>query len=147
MTIEIGYRLADNSRQLRRLFDERVRSLGLTGPQARLLLSLERYPKENQAFYAERLEIEPITLTRIVDRLEDAGWIERKSDPADRRARILHLTDKSRGIVARLTASVDALFEEMLEGVDPAEQVTFANLLERIATNIIAARQPEVAHG
>ncbi len=147
MTIEIGYRLADNSRQLRRLFDERVRSLGLTGPQARLLLSLERYPKENQAFYAERLEIEPITLTRIVDRLEDAGWIERKSDPADRRARILHLTDKSRGIVARLTASVDALFEEMLEGVDPAERVTFANLLERIATNIIAARQPEVAHG
>jgi len=147
MTIEIGYRLADNSRQLRRLFDERVRSLGLTGPQARLLLSLERYPKENQAFYAERLEIEPITLTRIVDRLEDAGWIERKSDPADRRARILHLTDKSRGIVTRLTTNVDALFEEMLEGVDPAERVTFANLLERIATNIIAARQPEAAHG
>lgn len=147
MTIDIGYRLADNSRQLRRLFDERVRSVGLTGPQARLLLSLERYPKENQAFYAERLEIEPITLTRIVDRLEDAGWIERKNDPGDRRARILHLTDKSRGIVTRLTTSVDALFEEMLEGFDPAERVMFANLLDRIATNIVAARQPEVAHG
>lgn len=73
MTIATGYRLADNSRQLRRLFDERVRGLGLTGPQARLLLSLDRNPNENQAFYAERLEIEPITLTRIVDRLEDAA--------------------------------------------------------------------------
>ena len=71
MSIETGYRIAANSRQLRRLFDERVRDLGLTGPQARLLLALERHPAENQAFYAERLEIEPITLTRIADRLDD----------------------------------------------------------------------------
>jgi DNA-binding MarR family transcriptional regulator len=147
MIIETGYRLADNSRQLRRLFDERVRGLGLTGPQARLLLSLERHPNENQAFYAERLEIEPITLTRIADRLEDAGWIERQSDPADRRARILHLTDKSRGIVTRLRASVEALFEEMLGGFDQSERVLFASLLDRIAVNLAVARQPEVVDG
>ncbi|MFO6447565.1 MarR family winged helix-turn-helix transcriptional regulator [Erythrobacter sp. NE805] len=147
MIIATGYRLADNSRQLRRLFDERVRGLGLTGQQARLLLSLDRHPNENQAFYAERLEIEPITLTRIVDRLEDAGWIERQPDPADRRARILHLTDKSRGIVERLNASVEALFEEMLGGFDAAERALFAELLDRIAANILAARQPEVVHG
>ncbi|WP_086734831.1 MarR family winged helix-turn-helix transcriptional regulator [Erythrobacter colymbi] len=149
MTIETGYRLADNSRQLRRLFDERVRGLGLTGPQARLLLSLERYPSENQAFYAERLEIEPITLTRIVDRLEDAGWVERQADPADRRARILHLTDKSRGIVARVRDGVEGLTEEMLEGFDPAERAAFAAMLERIAANLVAARQPqpEALHG
>ena len=147
MIIETGYRLADNSRQLRRLFDERVRGLGLTGPQARLLLSLERNPNENQAFYAERLEIEPITLTRIVDRLEDAGWIERQSDPNDRRARILHLTDKSRGIVTALRASVETLFEDMLAGFGAEERTVFASLLERIATNLAVARQPEVVHG
>lgn len=147
MIIATGYRLADNSRQLRRLFDERVRGLGLTGPQARLLLSLERHPNENQAFYAERLEIEPITLTRIVDRLEDAGWIERQSDPTDRRARILHLTDKSRGIVARLNASVEDLFEAMLGGFDAGERTLFADMLDRIAANITAARQPEALHG
>jgi len=147
MIIETGYRLADNSRQLRRLFDERVRGLGLTGPQARLLLSLERNPNENQSFYAERLEIEPITLTRIVDRLEDAGWIERQSDPNDRRARILHLTDKSRGIVTALRASVETLFEDMLAGFDAEERMVFASLLERIATNLALARQPEVVHG
>lgn len=147
MSMDTGYRLADNSRQLRRLFDERVRGLGITGPQARLLLSLERNPGENQAFYAERLEIEPITLTRIVDRLEEAGWIERRSDPADRRARILHLTDKSRGIVTRLRVSVEGLFEEMLAGFDADERAVFADLLERIATNLATARQPEIANG
>lgn len=147
MSIETGYRLADNSRQLRRLFDERVRSLGITGPQARLLLALERSPNENQAFYAERLEIEPITLTRIVDRLEEAGWVERQADPADRRARILHLTDKSRGIVARLRVSVEGLFEDMLEGFAAEERALFAAMLERIALNLAAARQPEVVNG
>lgn len=147
MSIETGYRLADNSRQLRRLFDARVRGLGLTGPQARLLLALERHPNENQVFYAERLEIEPITLTRIADRLEEAGWIERQNDPADRRARILHLTDKSRGIVTALRASVEALFEDMLEGFAPAERASFALMLDRIAANLAAARLPEAAHG
>jgi DNA-binding MarR family transcriptional regulator len=147
MSIDTGYRLADNSRQLRRLFDERVRDLGLTGPQARLLLALERQPNENQVFYAERLEVEPITLTRIVDRLEDAGWIERQNDPADRRARILHLTDKSRSIVSALRASVEALFDDMLGGFDDTERAVFASLLERIGANLAAARQPEVIHG
>ena len=147
MSIETGYRLADNSRQLRRLFDERVRDLGLTGPQARLLLALDHQPDENQAFYAERLEVEPITLTRIVDRLEEAGWVERQSDPADRRARILHLTDKSRSIVSALRASVEALFGDMLSGFDAAERARFAQALDRIAANLAAARQPETING
>ena len=147
MSIETGYRLADNSRQLRRLFDERVRGLGITGPQARLLLSLERHPDQNQAFYAERLEIEPITHTRIVDRLEDAGWVERQADPADRRARILHHPDQSRGIVTRLRVGVEGLFEDMLAGFDAGERALFAAMLDRIALNLAAARQPEAVDG
>lgn len=147
MNMEIGYRFADNSRQLRRLFDERVRSLGLTGPQARLLLSLDLHPNENQAFYAERLEIEPITLTRIADRMEDAGWLERQPDPGDRRARILHLTDKSRGIVDQLQMAVEGLFDDMLAGFSPSERAQFAQMMERISGNILAARQPETIDG
>lgn len=147
MSIDTGYRLADNSRLLRRLFDERVRGLGLTAAQARLLLSLEHNPDENQVFHAELLEIEPITLTRIVDRLEDAGWIERRPDPADRRARILHLTDKSRGIVIRLRGTVETLFEDMLNGFDAGERASFAHLLDRIGANLAAARQLEVVNG
>jgi MarR family transcriptional regulator for hemolysin len=147
MIIELGYRMADNSRLLRRLFDERVRDLGLTAAQARLLLSLERNPSENQAFYAERLEVEPITLTRIVDRMEDAGWLERRSDPADRRARILHLTDKATQIVNELQGIVEIMFEEMLAGMASGERKTLAALLDRIGENLSRARKKELVDG
>ncbi len=139
--------MADNSHVLRRLFDERVRDLGLTAAQARLLLSLERNPSENQAFYAERLEVEPITLTRIVDRMEDAGWLERRSDPADRRARILHLTDKATQIVNELQGIVEIMFEEMLAGMASGERKTLAALLDRIGENLSRARKKELVDG
>lgn len=139
--------MADNSRMLRCLFDDRVRSLGLTAAQARLLLSLHRNPGNNQAFYAERLEIEPITLTRTIDRMEESGWIERRPDPNDRRARILRLTGKSRQIVEQLDETVDHLFEDMLRGLSPSERNSLHALLERIGANLANARIKESVHG
>ncbi|WP_324827166.1 MarR family winged helix-turn-helix transcriptional regulator [Qipengyuania zhejiangensis] len=148
MKTNIGYLLSDSGRLLRRTFDERVRSLGLTAVQARLLLSLEKFPDNNQAFYAERIEVEPITLTRIVDRLEEAGWIERLADPGDRRARLLHLTDKSREIVEPLRTIVDGLVADLSEGLSADEQRVLANLLERVSANLSAERElKEVANG
>lgn len=139
--------MADNSRMLRCLFDDRVRSLGLTAAQARLLLSLHRNPGNNQAFYAERLEVEPITLTRTIDRMEESGWIERRPDPNDRRARILRLTGKSRQIVEQLDETVDHLFEDMLRGLSPSERNSLHALLERIGANLANARIKESVHG
>lgn len=147
MILDLGYRMSDNSRLLRRLFDERVRDLGLTAAQARLLLSLNRHPDENQAFHAERLEVEPITLTRIIDRMEEAGWVERRADPADRRARILHLTDKSRDTVEELRQIIEAMFEEVLLGLDDGERSQLADLLERIGANLATAREVELVNG
>lgn len=140
--------MADNSRLMRRLFDDRVRSLGLTAVQARLLLALDRHPDCNQGFYADRLEVEPITLTRIVDRMEAAGWIDRRADPTDRRARILHLTTKARDTVARVETIVDQLVGETLLGLSDEEQAQLADMLNRIGANLSAARElPELAHG
>lgn len=147
MISELGYRMADNSRLLRCIFDERVRDLGLTAAQARLLLSLYRYPGQKQGFYADRLEIEPITLTRIVDRMEDAGWLDRCPDPADRRANLLQLTDKSHEIVSELRTIVDLLFEDVLQGLDANERTLFSNLLERIGQNLASAREKELING
>ncbi|MFZ9395467.1 MAG: MarR family winged helix-turn-helix transcriptional regulator [Erythrobacter sp.] len=147
MIPELGFRMSDNSRQLRRLFDERVRNLGLTAAQARLLLSLDLFPGENQGFHADRLEIEPITLTRMADRMEEAGWLERRSDPLDRRARILHLTEKSRDIVERLEATVELLFEDTLHGLSAAERNTLSRLLGRIGDNLTRARLREPVDG
>lgn len=148
METNIGYLLSDSGRLLRKTFDERVRSLGLTAVQARLLMSLVKFPDNNQAFYAERIEVEPITLTRIVDRMEEAGWVERVADPGDRRARLLHLTDKSREIVEPLRVIVNALVEDMADGLTQKEQDMLARLLEKISSNLSADREiRNVANG
>jgi MarR family transcriptional regulator for hemolysin len=136
----IGFLVADNSRLARWHFDRQVREIGVTGPQARLLLLLNRFPAENQNFYAEQLEVEPITLCRMVDRLEDAGLVERKPCPDDRRARRLHLTAKSRQTRQKLQAKVDALVDGMLEGLSPAEREDFMRMLSTISANLAARR-------
>ncbi|MGZ3256111.1 MAG: MarR family winged helix-turn-helix transcriptional regulator [Croceibacterium sp.] len=136
----IGYLLADNSRLARWAFDREVREVGVTGPQARLLLNLHRRPGENQGFYAEQLEVEPITLCRMVDRLEEAGMVERRRDPADRRAWQLHLTAKSQKLVAKLQQSVDSLVDDMLCGLTSEERAEFARLLKAVGTNLSERR-------
>ena len=138
--IHIGYLLADNSRLARWAFDRQVREVGVTGPQARLLLTLHRRTGENQGFYAEQLEVEPIQLCRMVDRLEEAGMIERRRDPADRRAWQLHLTAKSQKLVAKLQQSVDSLVDDMLCGLTSEERAEFARLLKAVGTNLSERR-------
>ena len=143
MNKNLGYLLTDSGRLLRRTFDQRVRRLDLTAVQARLLLSLVKFPDQNQAFHAERIEVEPITLTRIVDRREEAGWVERAPDPQDRRARILHLTDKSREIVEPLRTIVNGLVDDMVKGLSEAETATLANLLEKVSANLATQQEIE----
>ena len=141
----IGYLLADNSRLARRAFDERVRADGVTGPQARMLLMLERSPEEHQGFYADLLDVEPITLCRMVDRLEDAGLVERRPDPGDRRARRLHLTAKSREKLARVRERLDEMVDEMLTGLSDSERQEFVRLLKVLHTNLASLREQEKA--
>tara|TARA_B100000678_G_C18099815_1_gene458299 strand:- start:220 stop:669 length:450 start_codon:yes stop_codon:yes gene_type:complete len=144
-----GYLLSDSSRLLRRAFDERVRGLGLTAAQARLLLSMVKFPDENQSFHADRMEMEAITLTRMVDRMEEAGWVERLPDLSDGRARILHLTPKSHGIVARLQERIAELMTDMLAGFSQGETQDLNRLLGKIADNLSAEREvtKDAAHG
>lgn len=136
----IGYKLADNSRLLRRLFDERMRAMGVTGPQARLLLMLARDGGHNQGFYAEELEVEPITLCRMVDRLEDAELVQRQRDPKDRRAWQIHLTDKAQTQVAELRQGVDKLMEDALSGISEDDREIFAGFLDVMGRNLGAKR-------
>ncbi|MEZ5682201.1 MAG: MarR family transcriptional regulator [Erythrobacter sp.] len=148
METNLGYLLSDSGRLLRKTFDERVRNLGLTAVQARLLLVLFKFPDNNQAFYAERIEVEPITVTRIIDRMEEAGWVERVADPSDRRARLIHLTAKSREIVEPLRVIVNGMVEDMVMGLTAAERETLAGLLEKISANLSAEREfKDVANG
>jgi DNA-binding MarR family transcriptional regulator len=102
--------------------------------------------QRDPVFCAEKLEIAPITLTRIVDQIEKAEWIGQHSDPADRRARILDLSDKCRAIGDRLIAHVNAMTEDMLEGFDAGERAQFGALLDQIAADIVSTHQPEALY-
>ena len=147
MDKNVGYLLSDAWRLMRRAFDDRVRELGITSPQARLLLNLERGPGQNQVFYADLLEIEPITLCRMVDRMEEAGLVERRPDPDDRRARLLHLTDRSSAEIARIRAALDGLIGTLLDGFDEREEATFVAMFERISANLSAPQKEAAADG
>lgn len=137
------YLLSDTARLLRRAFNARVRQLGMTSVQARLLLSLSKAEGENQGFYAERLDVEPITLCRLIDRMEDGGLLERRRDPADRRAWRVHLTERSREQLDAVRASLVGLEDDVLKGMNPAQRDALTELLENIRTNIGEARTAE----
>ncbi len=146
--ITAAYLLSDSARLLRRLFDARVRQLGMTSSQARLLLMLEHSEGENQGFYAERLEVEPISLCRLIDRMEESGLLERRRDPADRRAWRVHLTDRSRQVIDQVRAGLAGMEEEMLHGLDHGERASLIALLEKVRANFVDARAVGVlAHG
>lgn len=146
--LSLPHLLSDSSRLLRRAFDARVRTLGMTSQQARLLLILQVNEGENQGFYAEVLEVEPISLTRMIDRMEEAGLIERRRDPADRRAWRLFLTDRSRQLIDQVRACLTGLEDEMLTGLDEAQRAALAEMLETIRVNFSNVRPiPEVNHG
>src|SRR3546814_5842575 len=85
MSDTLAFMIADTSRLLRRSFDERTRVIGITGAQWRLLFTVSRNEGQNQGATAELLEVEPITLCRMIDRMDDAGMVERRPDPNDRR--------------------------------------------------------------
>lgn len=146
--LSLPYLLSDSARLLRRAFDARVRTLGMTSRQARLLLILHVTEGENQGYYAELLEVEPISLTRMVDRMEEAGLIERRRDPADRRAWRLFLTDRSRCVIDQVRDCLTGLEDEMLAGLEPEQREALGQMLESIRENFAHIRPlPEVNHG
>jgi DNA-binding MarR family transcriptional regulator len=148
MTPSIAYLLSDSARLLRRAFDARMRALGVTGPQARLLLVLGLHEGQNQGFYAEQLDVEAITLCRMLDRMEEAGLIERRRDPADRRAWRVHLTEAGQALLPELREGVAPMVETMLSGLDGAERERFGEMLEQIRANLTRELLPqEVVHG
>lgn len=142
--IPMTYLLSDTARLLRRAFDGRVRQLGMTSPQARLLLILSHSEGENQAFYAERLEVEPISLARMLDRMEEAGRVERRPDPADRRAWRVYLAPGGREIIDEVHQCLSGLEDEMLLTLAAGRRETLRDLLETIRSNLATPRATEV---
>jgi MarR family transcriptional regulator, transcriptional regulator for hemolysin len=142
-----GYVLAETARLATKRFDQCVRVYGLTRAQCQVLFHLARQEGINQARLADLLDLEPISLARCLDRMEQAGWVERRPDPGDRRARLLYITDKAKPVLDRIFDVASEVRGEALAGLLPAERDGLVALLERVRTNLrgLASIAPVVA--
>lgn len=146
MSDELGYLIADTARLMRRAFDERVRDKGVTRPQWRVLGLLRRFGGSTQVTLAEMMDVEPITLGRMIDRLQDAGLVERRADPADRRAWRVHLTPKGEENFDALRPTATALFHDAVSGLSERQQAELEAMLDVMRCNL--TRKPaEAANG
>ena len=118
---ELLFLISDVGRLLRTYADQKARLHGMTRAQWAVLLRLERREGLKQSELAEALDIQPITLTRLVDRLCANGLIERRADPNDRRAKQLYLTPAARPLIDRIADRVEELSETVLDGIGGAE--------------------------
>ncbi|WP_375397885.1 MarR family winged helix-turn-helix transcriptional regulator [uncultured Sphingomonas sp.] len=145
MTETLALLISDVSRLMRKRFNERARLAGATREQWRTLKMLSRNQGMNQGALADLLEVEPITLCRMIDRLEESGLVERRRDPADRRAWQLFLTDRSRPMLDDLHVIGEHLFEQALAGLDEAERARLGASLTQVRDNLSTMVQLEVS--
>jgi DNA-binding MarR family transcriptional regulator len=131
----LPFEIGETAHALRKAFDRRAVGLGVTRAQWKVLFRLTRQPGMRQIELADMLDIEPITLSRIVDRLEEAGLVERVADPADRRAWRLHVTARAEPLVEKLRALADEMIAEAFSGIDPKEIEITRAVLGRVREN------------
>lgn len=143
LTRSLGFLLADVSRLVRRRFDGRAQTLGLTRAQWRVLAQLRRREGINQTELAEIMEFETITLGRHIDRLEAKGWIERRRDPADRRAWKLFLQPKAQPVLDRMRELSEMTRQEALAGISDEKRDQLIESLLAIKANMAAIDESE----
>ena len=148
MRREILFQLSDVARSMRTYIDQRAREHGMTRAQWGALVRLERQEGMTQAELAEGLEIQPISLVRLIDRLCQPGLVERRPHPRDRRANRLYLTDKGHATFARL---MPLGARSPATCSPPSSEADIADLLRKLllhqAQHPQGRRQAQAAHG
>ncbi len=131
-----GFLLKDTSRRYVDRFEQRARSLGLTLPQCKVLVYLANHEGMSQAQLGQLTDLEPMTLVRTVDSLESHGCLERRNDPADRRARRLFLLPKGKPVVDEVWRLVDVTYREAFAGIPRKQADLVIESLEKIQNNL-----------
>lgn len=127
-----GYTVADITRLFRRVFDRRSSHLGLTRVQWRALSRIERAEGLSQKQLAEDLDVEAIAIGRVIDRLENAGFIERRADPNDRRCWKLFIAPKANDVMADMKLVSSLLRDDVLNNIDPQDLATTLRVLATV---------------
>ena len=135
---QLGFLFKDVSRRYTRRFEERAQRLALTLPQCRALIHLQSNEGVSQKRLAELADVDPMTLVRILDRMEADGWVQRRFDPADRRAHTLWLTAAAAPVLEQIWQLIAETRAEMLQGLSSDERTVLVTLLERVHANLTA---------
>ena len=137
----IGHRVHAVARLIRRRFERSVRQAGLpiTRLQASLLIRIARNPGVSQTAAAADLDVEPIALVRMLDRLHEEGLIERRAHPTDRRVRTLWLTPLAWPVVDRILEINHVVREEACAGLSSAVRAVLMDALDHMKNNLAAA--------
>jgi MarR family transcriptional regulator for hemolysin len=115
---EIAFTIMEVARMLKTYADQRARCFGISRAQWVVLVRLDRTEGLKQSELAEILELQPISLTRVLDRLAENGLIERRADPHDRRVNRLYLTPAAKPLIAKLTDLGLEMMNTVLDGID-----------------------------
>ena len=135
------FALGELQRLVRAYADKEAARFGITRAQWAVLARVERSEGMKQSELAELMEMQPITLTRLVDKLCDSGWIERRGDETDRRVNRLYLRKAGRQLLAKLSGLRSELTATALEGINPADAHRLLGQLEQIKGNVRNAIQ------
>ncbi len=134
----LGFLVTDVARLMRRRFEQRLVGSTLTLAQARALIQVHRHEGVRQVDLAELLEVQPITLARLIDQLAEAGLVERRADPADRRAYRIHLTGAAQGQLDAIRAVAAQVRAEATQGLSAAQSEALLLALARLRENLAA---------
>ncbi len=134
-----GFEVVETARLIRREFNRRAAALGTTREQWRVLAILHRHGDgPRQIDLAETLEVEPITLCRMIDRLESLGLVERRRDENDRRAWRIHLTEEAKPVIEQLKILAQDFSDDILAGLDLGDVAVTVESLNRVRVNLAA---------
>lgn len=136
---EIAVSVVDVARMLKTYADQRARQFGISRAQWTVLIRLDRCEGLKQSELAEMLDLQPISLTRLLDRLAANGLIERRPDPHDRRANRLYLTPAARPLIEELSHLGEDMMTTVLEGIDDASREQLLRELGVMKDNLRAA--------
>jgi DNA-binding MarR family transcriptional regulator len=142
-----GWLTTDVARLMRTVFDRRVRGAGLTRPQWLAIVRLHRRPGASQSELADMMEIEKAPAGRIIDRLAEKGWIERRPDPSDRRINRIYLTSAGSRVHAAIWPIAQAIVDDALSGLADADRRRLAELMAEVKDKLLEMAECDAAAG
>jgi MarR family transcriptional regulator, transcriptional regulator for hemolysin len=142
-----GFLLKDVTRLYAQRFEQHAVALGLTLAQCKALMRLADCEGVSQVRLSELTDLDPMTLVRILDRMESEGWLERRKDPHDRRVHCLYLTSKAKPLLEDIRGLIDVTWEDAFAGIPKQKSDLVMELLDAVRSNFIALGTSPAAAG